>query len=82
MKPFLVLAKVFPVDPLYPYALREVIEEAKKGHKVLIFPEGRFTLTGALMKIYEGPGMVAEKADATILPMRIEGAQYTIFLHP
>jgi acyl-[acyl-carrier-protein]-phospholipid O-acyltransferase/long-chain-fatty-acid--[acyl-carrier-protein] ligase len=79
IKPFLVLAKVFPVDPKYPYALRNVIEEAKKGHKVIIFPEGRLTLTGSLMKIYEGPGMVAEKADASILPIRIEGAQYTFF---
>ncbi len=81
IKPFLVLAKVFPIDPLYPYALREVIEEAKKGHKVIIFPEGRMTLTGGLMKIYEGPGMVAEKAKASLLPLRIEGAQYTFFSH-
>ncbi|OJW53922.1 MAG: hypothetical protein BGO67_07600 [Alphaproteobacteria bacterium 41-28] len=81
IKPFLVLAKIFPVDPLYPYALREVIEEAKKGHKVIIFPEGRLTLTGGLMKIYEGPGMVAEKANASLLPIRIDGAQYTFFSH-
>lgn len=79
IKPFLVLAKVFPIDPKSPYALRNVIEEAKKGHKVIIFPEGRLTLTGSLMKIYEGPGMVAEKADASILPIRIEGAQYSFF---
>ena len=31
------------------------------------------------MKIYEGPGMIADKADATILPIRIDGAQYTHF---
>ncbi|MBX9785956.1 MAG: acyl-[ACP]--phospholipid O-acyltransferase [Alphaproteobacteria bacterium] len=79
VKPFLILAKVFPIDPLHPYGLREVIEEAKKGHKVIIFPEGRLTLTGSLMKIYEGPGMVAERAEATLLPIRIEGAQYTFF---
>lgn len=79
VKPFLVLAKVLPIDPHYPYALREVIEEAKKGHRVLIFPEGRLTLTGSLMKIYEGPGMVAEKAAASLLPIHIEGAQYTFF---
>lgn len=81
IKPFLVLAKVFPIDPMYPYALREVIDEAKLGHKVIIFPEGRLTLTGSLMKIYEGPGMIAEKAEASILPIRIEGAQYTPFSH-
>lgn len=79
IKPFLILAKVFPIDPRNPYALREVIEEAKQGHKVIIFPEGRLTVTGSLMKIYEGPGMIAEKADASILPIRIEGAQYTFF---
>jgi len=79
VKPFLALAKVFPIDPQYPYALRDLIEEAKKGHKILIFPEGRMTLTGGLMKIYEGPGMVAEKSGARILPIRIDGAQYTFF---
>ncbi|MBY0292759.1 MAG: acyl-[ACP]--phospholipid O-acyltransferase [Alphaproteobacteria bacterium] len=79
VRPFLALAKVLPIDPHYPYALREVIEEAKKGHKVLIFPEGRLTLTGSLMKIYEGPGMIAEKAAASLLPLHIEGTQYTFF---
>ena len=79
VKPFLVLAKVIPIDPLSPYSLREAIEEAKKGHRVLIFPEGRVTLTGGLMKIYEGPGLVAERAGAQVLPIRIEGAQYTVF---
>jgi acyl-[acyl-carrier-protein]-phospholipid O-acyltransferase/long-chain-fatty-acid--[acyl-carrier-protein] ligase len=61
--------------------LRQVIEEARQGQKVIIFPEGRLTTTGSLMKIYEGPGMVAEKSEAALLPIRIEGAQYTYFSH-
>jgi acyl-[acyl-carrier-protein]-phospholipid O-acyltransferase/long-chain-fatty-acid--[acyl-carrier-protein] ligase len=29
------------------------------------------------MKVFDGPGMVADKADAPIIPVRIDGAQYT-----
>jgi len=31
------------------------------------------------MKIYAGPGMIADKADAPVVPVRIDGAQYTPF---
>jgi acyl-[acyl-carrier-protein]-phospholipid O-acyltransferase/long-chain-fatty-acid--[acyl-carrier-protein] ligase len=36
-------------------------------------------VTGALMKVYEGPAMIADKAEAPILPVRIDGAQFTPF---
>lgn len=69
----------YPMDPTNPFSTKSLIEYLRKDNHVVIFPEGRITVTGALMKIYEGPGMISDKADATILPIRIDGAQYTPF---
>jgi acyl-[acyl-carrier-protein]-phospholipid O-acyltransferase/long-chain-fatty-acid--[acyl-carrier-protein] ligase len=74
-------ANLFPIDPTNPLATKHLIEFLKQDHKCLIFPEGRITETGSLMKIYDGPGMVADKAGASILPIRIDGAQYSLFSH-
>jgi acyl-[acyl-carrier-protein]-phospholipid O-acyltransferase/long-chain-fatty-acid--[acyl-carrier-protein] ligase len=79
MKPFLKLVNTFPLDPTNPMATKALITELKKGGRAVIFPEGRITVTGSLMKVYEGPGMIADKADAQIIPVRLDGAQYTPF---
>ncbi len=79
IKPFLRLSNVFVLDPTQPLSLKSLIHHLKTDQKTVIFPEGRITVTGSLMKVYDGPGMVADKADATILPIRISGAEYTYF---
>ena len=79
VRPFLKILKTYPIEPNNPMAIKSLIEEVKKDKKIAIFPEGRTSVTGSLMKIYEGPGMIADKADATILPIRVEGTQFTIF---
>ena len=80
VKFFLTLAKTFPLDPANPLSTRALIKSIKNNNdKVVLFPEGRVTVTGALMKVYEGAGLIADKSGATILPVRIEGAQYTPF---
>jgi acyl-[acyl-carrier-protein]-phospholipid O-acyltransferase/long-chain-fatty-acid--[acyl-carrier-protein] ligase len=79
MKFFLNLVNTYPVDPANPLATKSLIAYLKTNKHVVIFPEGRITVTGALMKIYEGPGLVADKANAPLLPIRINGAQYTPF---
>jgi len=79
VKPFLKMFDAFPVDPTNPMAAKAMVKAVREGRTLVIFPEGRITVTGALMKVFDGPGMVADKADAPIIPVRIDGAQYSPF---
>lgn len=77
VNPWLSIVHAFRIDPTSPYATATIIKSLRKGGKCVIFPEGRLTETGALMKIYDGPALVADKTGAEVLPIRIEGAQYS-----
>ncbi|MBF0631139.1 MAG: acyl-[ACP]--phospholipid O-acyltransferase [Magnetococcales bacterium] len=79
VRPFLRLVDAFPLDPGSPFAIKSLARRVREGRRCVIFPEGRITVTGALMKIYEGPGLIADRADAMLVPIRIDGAQYTPF---
>jgi len=79
VKPAFAFINLMPLDPSNPMAAKSMVDEVKKGRRVVIFPEGRLTVTGALMKIYEGPGTIANLAGAPILPIKIEGAQFSPF---
>ena len=79
VKPAFILYDMCPIDPGNPLALRTLVERLKRNQKVVIFPEGRITVTGALMKVYEGPAAIAQMGGAKVLPVRIDGAQFSPF---
>jgi len=76
---FLKFVDLFEMDPTSPLSIKTMIKFIRSDKKAVIFPEGRITTTGTLMKIYEGPALIADKADATILPIAIDGAQLSPF---
>ena len=79
VKPFLHFTRAMPLDPTKPMATRTLINAVKGGEPLIIFPEGRITVTGSLMKVYDGAGLIADKTDAYVVPVRLAGLEYTPF---
>ena len=79
VKPFLRFTRAMPLDPTKPMATRTLINAVKAGEPLIIFPEGRITVTGSLMKVYDGAGLIADKTDAIVVPVRIDGLEATPF---
>ena len=67
-------AEYIVIDSTNPFSLKNTVEAIEAGRPVAIFPEGRVSVTGTLMKIYEGPAFIAAKSGATVVPVIIRGA--------
>jgi acyl-[acyl-carrier-protein]-phospholipid O-acyltransferase/long-chain-fatty-acid--[acyl-carrier-protein] ligase len=78
-KPFLRMTRAMPLDPTKPMATRTLIHAVQAGESLMIFPEGRITVTGSLMKVYDGAGLIADKSAAMVVPIRLKGLEATPF---
>ncbi len=72
-------ADIIPFNPIEPSDIKKLIAKVDEGRLVVIFAEGRITEDGGLMKIYEAPGLVADKSKAPLIPVWIDGPQYGYF---
>ncbi|MGC5325759.1 AMP-binding protein [Brevibacillus sp. SYSU BS000544] len=76
---FLKFRKHITVDPMNPYSMRHMIRAINNGESLVIFPEGRITRTGGLMKIYSGVGYIAMKTGVNVYPIIINGLERSTF---
>ena len=67
------------IDPRNPYGLRKIIALVKEDVPVILFPEGRISVTGSMMKMYTGAAMVAWKTGARVFPIIFRGPEYSKF---
>ncbi|MDR1684561.1 MAG: AMP-binding protein, partial [Elusimicrobiota bacterium] len=81
VRQFLRYVKHFAVDPTNPMAVKTIIEEIKKGTRIVLYPEGRISTTGGVMKVYPGPAMIADRSGADIIPIFMQNTQYSRFAY-
>jgi acyl-[acyl-carrier-protein]-phospholipid O-acyltransferase/long-chain-fatty-acid--[acyl-carrier-protein] ligase len=66
--------RTFPVDPSSPYAAKRMAEFLAGGGRLVLFAEGRISITGAMMKLYDGTGFLLHKTHARVICCHLRGA--------
>lgn len=79
LRPIIKLFDFCRVDVRDPMSVKQLIDFLAGDNSVLLFPEGRVSNTNSLMKVYQASGLVIDKTDAVIIPLHIEGPQYSYF---
>lgn len=64
----------FPVETSSPYAVKHMAEYLQGGGRLVLFPEGRLSQTGCLMKLYDGTGFLLYKTNAKVITCYLRGA--------
>jgi len=72
--------RTFPVDMSSPYAVREMAEFLAGGGRLVLFAEGRISLTGSMMKLFEGTGFLVNKTGARVITCYLRGANRLPFV--
>ena len=67
--------RTFPVDMNSPFAVKRMAEYLQTGGRLVLFPEGRLSCTGSLMKLFDGTGFLIFKTRPKVITAYIRGAQ-------
>lgn len=73
------VADCFFVEPTNRMSVRSLLALVRSGRTVVVFPEGRVTVTGGLMKVYDSAGLLAHLSAADVIAVRIDGMELTPF---
>jgi acyl-[acyl-carrier-protein]-phospholipid O-acyltransferase / long-chain-fatty-acid--[acyl-carrier-protein] ligase len=74
-KMIMVNRRTFPVNVTSPYAVKHMAEYLAKGGRLVLFPEGRMSNTGSLMKLFDGTGFLIFKTRAKVITAYLRGAE-------
>jgi acyl-[acyl-carrier-protein]-phospholipid O-acyltransferase/long-chain-fatty-acid--[acyl-carrier-protein] ligase len=66
--------RTFPVENNSPFAVRHMAEYLQKGGRLVLFPEGRLSQTGSLMKLFDGTGFLIYKTHAKVITAYLRNA--------
>src|SRR6266446_6011317 len=78
-KRIMINRRTFPVDMNSPYSVKHMAEYLQKGGRLVLFPEGRLSRTGSLMKLFDGTGFLIFKTHAKVITAFIRGADQLPF---
>lgn len=70
----MVNSRTFPVENNSPFAVRHMAEYLQKGGRLVLFPEGRLSQTGSLMKLFDGTGFLIYKTRAKVITAHLRNA--------
>lgn len=79
MRPIFMLADTILIDFSSPMSSRALVRALEQHKRCMVFHPSKFRADPAFMRVLEATGLIAQKAHATLLPIRIDGAAYSRF---
>ncbi|WP_353476454.1 AMP-binding protein (plasmid) [Salipiger sp. H15] len=79
LRPLVRLCNLQPIDPQSPMGAKTLAQKVRGGGAALVFPEGRISTHGGLMKVYPGTAWMVDLADAPVVRITLEGAEASRF---